>query len=278
VPELPEVETIRLALVPALVGRRVASVRLLRPDICTPAPGAPCSPAGLLRGQRVRALDRRGKQLAIIADRGILLVHLGMTGSLSALGPGQAPARPNHLHAIWTLDDGRRLVFRDPRRFGGLWPLPGPDALAARWATLGPDALRISGPGLRARCGASARPIKAALLDQAVTAGIGNIYADEALFASGIHPATPAASLGKVDFLRLASAIRATLRQAIRRGGSTIRDYVNSAGQPGTAQTRHAVYGRSGKPCLRCQRRLAAIRLAGRATVFCPHCQPRRKS
>ena len=275
VPELPEVETVRRTLEPVLRGRIITRATLHRADICTTLAGKRCRPADLLQGLTVARLDRRGKQLAIVAASGqALLVHLGMSGSLGATAPGAKPRKSNHIHAPGTLDSGWRFDFRDPRRFGGLWTFPSFKDIEARWDELGPDGLRLTGAQLRGRCGRSRRPIKAALLVQTVVAGVGNIYADEALFAAGINPGTLAADLRPARFTSLAAAIRRTLRRAVAAGGSTIRDYIDARGQSGRAQERHAVYGRGGEPCLRCGTPLAASVISQRTTVHCPRCQP----
>jgi formamidopyrimidine-DNA glycosylase len=175
---------------------------------------------------------------------------------------------------VWRLDDGSRLLFRDPRRFGGLWALPTRGALDRRWATLGPDALSINARSLGNRLDTTTRDLKAALLDQGVVAGLGNIYVDEALFLARLHPLTPASSHSRSEVGRLATAIRTILRRAISDGGSTLRDYVDAQGRPGRRQLSHAVYARAGKPCIRCSATLIGSRVAQRGTVICPQCQP----
>lgn len=273
-PELPEVETVRRTLAPALVGRRIVRASLLRPDFGQRPDGRPCSPRDLLQGMTVRALDRRGKQLAILTREGpVLIAHLGMTGQLRAAAT-ETPL--THIHARWHLDSGTTLTFRDARRFGGLWALPSEADLHARWSALGPDALLATPADLRSRSGESRRAIKAVLLDQAVIAGVGNIYADEALFLAGIHPLRTPRSLRPQEWEALAAAIHRTLNAAIGAGGSTLRDYIDALGVRGRAQADHAVYARAGEPCLTCTRPLRGIRIGGRATVYCPRCQPRR--
>jgi formamidopyrimidine-DNA glycosylase len=282
-PELPEVETVRRTLEPWLVGRVVRRVALARPDIVA----GDATPGALLRGCEIVALRRRGKQLAILASpasRGlrVLVVRLGMTGQLRAVGAGERDLRGAHVHARWTLSDrdGSRagtLVFRDPRRFGGLFPFPSIDAVERAWAALGPDAaefLDADDPRL-GRLWSTTRAIKAALLDQRCLAGIGNIYADEALFGAGIHPSQPARRLTVEQRARLLDAIRGTLNAAIRDGGSTVRDYANANGERGGFQERHAAYGRGGLPCVSCGGVLLKITIAQRSTTFCPRCQPR---
>ncbi len=276
-PELPEVEHLRRTLARVLPGRRVRGTALLRPDVCEPA-GATARDL-LLAGVFLEPV-RRGKHLALVVEDGrALRVHLGMTGQLVVLLPGRHADKQDHIHATWTLDDGSRLFFRDPRRFGGLAPYPSLEELRrAAWATLGPDAASITPAQLAERLAATTRAIKAALLDQGVLAGVGNIYADESLFRAGIHPRRRADRLRPAEVEALSAAIRATLRLAIAGGGSTLRDYVDADGRPGRHQFAHLVYGRAGEPCHRCGRPLRACRLAQRATVYCGACQSRRAS
>lgn len=225
----------------------------------------------LLDGAEVARLERRGKRLAIVARDGrVLVVQLGMSGQL-ACGPGIGQS---HRHVTWSVA-GRRepLVFRDPRRFGGVTAYPTVADMHAAWdAELGPDALRVT-HAMLARSLTGRRPVKCALLDQVTIAGVGNIYADESLHRAGIDPRTRCDALGAREVRRLAAAIRSTLRDAIERGGSTLRDYRTGTGGPGEAQLLHAVYGRAGKPCLRCGTTLRSARLGGRATCWCPRCQ-----
>ncbi len=252
----------------------MARARLLRDDICTTSDGRPAGPRDLLAGARIVDLDRRGKRLAIVADDGrALVVHLGMSGQLRLVAPGEIPTDRTHIHARWDVDDGSTMYFRDPRRFGGLWTFPTPTALAAHFADLGPDALHARWNNLAGAAAHSRRAIKAVLLDQRVLAGVGNIYADEALFRARIRPTRRASGLKTAEWGRLAAAVRQTLAGAIRAGGSTLRDYRDAAGNSGRAQQRHAVYGRAGKPCLVCKGRLKSVTLAQRTTVFCTNCQ-----
>jgi formamidopyrimidine-DNA glycosylase len=278
VPELPEIEHLRRTLGPLLVGRHVRAARLLRRDVAHAERRV--SARDLLAGGVVRDLWRHGKQLAIAGDSGrVVCVHLGMSGQLRHLPPRSRIPDPTHVHCVWSLcePDGApagRLLFRDPRRFGGIWVFPSRPALAAaRWDRLGPDALAIDAGELGRRLGRTGRAVKAVLLDQAVVAGIGNIYADEALFEAGIHPLTPARRIPDAGIGRLAAAIRATLEPAIAAGGSTLRDYVDARGREGAFVRAHRVYGRAGEPCLRCGRSLERADVAQRTTVWCPACQ-----
>jgi len=276
-PELPEIAHLNRCLEPVLSGAVVREVKLSRPDIV----GRGGSTSSLLRGEQIKGLLRHGKQLAIVSCRGpAICVHLGMSGQLWHCPPGERLRRHDHVHCVWHLDGtrgrvGGRLVFRDPRRFGGLWCFASMDELTAtRWSHLGPDALTVDVRTLRRSLAGTRRSIKAALLDQHVVAGIGNIYADEILFAAGIHPQSAAARLGADQCRRLARCIRRVLASATARGGSTIRDYVDGQGRPGSFSLQHRVYGRATQPCTSCGKPLRQVTEAQRTTVFCPVCQP----
>jgi len=287
-PELPEVERLRRSLVPHLVGRTVASAVLLRRDVCEGFRSSRdggvvrvrCGSRHLLMGGTIVELRRHGKQMAIVTDDGrALCVHLGMSGQVlwQAGTPGE---HRTHVHAEWKVrlqDNGPglgRLLFRDPRRFGGLWAYDTVQALEAhRWSRLGPDALEVTGEQLRDALRGTPRTIKAALLDQRVTAGVGNIYADEALFIAGLRPRRRAGLLGAADLTRLADAVRGVLARSIQTGGSTLRDYVDANGEAGHSQLEHAVYGRGGLACLECGKALRRGCVAQRTTVWCSGCQ-----
>ncbi|MBX3358658.1 MAG: bifunctional DNA-formamidopyrimidine glycosylase/DNA-(apurinic or apyrimidinic site) lyase [Phycisphaeraceae bacterium] len=295
-PELPEVEQTRRSLEPHLLGRTIAAAELLRRDMLIlpndPAGGnarhrrtgraARAAPEHLLESATISQMRRRGKQLAIVAADGrVLVVQLGMSGQFFVLPRGEAPTA-THIHARWAIAGRSRnpaphriLVFRDPRRFGGLRFFPTTAALDAHWESLGPDALSISASDLAGALSRASRPTKAALLDQGLIAGVGNIYADEALFRSGIHPLARASRLRAPRIDALAEAIRAVLAQAVALGGSTLRDYRDGSMSPGTAQTALEVYSRSGQPCTRCRRALRSMTVAQRTTTFCPTCQVR---
>ena len=226
----------------------------------------------MLQGTRLERIDRRGKFLAIIAaDGGALGVHLGMTGQLLWAARGRRLPR-DHVHATWRLDDGSRLIFRDPRRFGGLWLAPSRDELPP-WRGLGPDALTLEPQAYYGLLAGVRRPIKAALLDQHLLAGVGNIYADEALHEARIYPRTTASELSGSQATALGRAVARLLATAVEAGGSTLRDYRGAEGDPGSFQSQHRVYGRGGQPCRACQTTLAVELLAQRTTVWCPACQ-----
>ena len=295
-PELPEVERVRLSLLP-LIGRKVTEVIVRRAGVvercehgkANVRPGAKGLAAALLAGQRIAELARHGKQMAIVAGAGsandagrgthpagCLCVHLGMTGSL-VHGARSNDANAPHAHLVWHLDDNTQLVFDDPRRFGGVWTFTSLDQLvAARWSKIGPDALVIAADDLHARLQRTQRGLKAALLDQGVVAGLGNIYVDELLFTCGLHPRCPARRLPVNAVHHLVERMKILLLAAIEAGGSSLRDYVDGTGQPGAFQNRHQVYGRGGQPCVRCGGRLSSATIGGRTTVFCRACQPMR--
>lgn len=277
-PELPEVETVRRGLELALAGAVVRTAELRRADVCTGG----ASPEALLLGDRLARFTRLGKQLALHGASGrVLVVHLGMSGQLLAGAPGSAGAGDtSHVHARWGLERAGaplELRFRDPRRFGGLWTLPDEDALAALWRPLGPDALDPPQGRLAGAFAGTRRSVKSVLLDQRVLAGLGNIYADEALFAAGVHPLRAARSLRPREIEAVEASIRRVLREAVASRGSTLRDYRDATGSPGAAQLRHLVYGRAGQACVRCGRTLARLVVSQRTTVACPTCQPRRR-
>ncbi|MEX0887359.1 MAG: DNA-formamidopyrimidine glycosylase family protein [Phycisphaeraceae bacterium] len=305
-PELPEVENVRLALLPRLVGRRVVEARLRRADVLRVGGvrggggggGAGARSAqrtlqgqALLAGQRIVDIQRLGKQLALIDDGGACVcVHLGMSGSLRFEAGGTRPpaAVDGHAHVVWRLagsggagdqpggrgGGGGWVIFRDPRRFGGVWAYPSLAALEAeRWARLGPDALAVTPGPLHRRLQGTRRAVKAALLDQGVVAGLGNIYVDELLHGCGLSPTRVAATLGRDEVTRLVRRMRALLTRAIAAGGSTFRDYVNGDGETGRYQGQHRVYGRAGEACRGCRSSLATAVVAGRTTVWCRRCQ-----
>ena len=296
-PELPEVECVRRSLERRLVGRRVIDVTVHRHDIVRGC----ATPQALLCGARVQAVSRHGKQLAIlgcVSDKKgatscepCLCIHLGMSGSLRYLETPRPKTKPRgpsattnighdrHVHAIWWFDRGQQLEFRDPRRFGGLWPFSDPAGLRRdRWGRLGPDAASITSQVLHRRLARSHRAIKSALLDQSLIAGLGNIYVDELLHVCELHPLVSSDSIDSQTAQLMVRRLRGLLQRAITAGGSTLRDYQNVDGQLGGFQSRHRVYSRSGLPCRACDKALESIRVAGRTTVFCPRCQPSPKN
>ena len=275
-PELPEVETIRQSLTSLVVGRSFRSVRRYRQDIIH----HDRRPVALLQGHLISEIRRHGKELALVGDdthsERCAIVHLGMSGSLLFQKPGivRGTSLPTHTHVTWSLDDGSRILFRDPRRFGGIWTFPSLTTLwDSRWRFRGPDALVATSAKLYENLSHTRRAIKTTLLDQSVVAGLGNIYTDELLFDCQLHPLLPANRLSINTVRHLVRRLRALLRRAIADGGSSTRDYVHPNGQRGQFSQRHAVYGCGGMPCPRCTRRLQTIQLSGRGTTFCSRCQ-----
>lgn len=285
-PELPEVETVVRTLRPQVLNARIVGVELLRPSIVLPE----SLPLDTLCGCRISAVDRRGKLilLRMLSESGRaggperpdqLVVHLRMTGRLMPHPAGTPPHA--HTRCLFHLEGPQGpsvLFFDDVRAFGLLFAAT--DALLAAWPfwrELGPEPLAVPpdalarqlAPRFAGRRGA----VKSLLLDQGVLAGIGNIYADEALFRAGIDPRRPAQTLDDQALLRLCRALQEVLRLSIAQCGSSIRDYRDANGNVGAFQNSFAVYGRGEEPCHTCGRPLEKARIAGRATVFCPHCQ-----
>jgi formamidopyrimidine-DNA glycosylase len=272
-PELPEVETVRARLEPRLVGRRFERVEILDPRLTRPVD--PAGVAAQLEGERIAALGRRGKYLVFRFDSGLaLLIHLRMTGQLLHAN-GSLPADDVHRRAVVRLDDGSDVIYRDVRRFG-TWQLFESDDLEAYLAPrVGSEPLGRSFTSKRlARALAGRRaPVKSALLDQRRLAGVGNIYADEALWRARVHPLRPAGELTEDEIKALHRAIRLTLRAGIERQGATLNNYRTPDGSPGSMQHEFKVYGRAGEPCDRCGTPIEKIRAAGRGTWYCPLCQ-----
>jgi formamidopyrimidine-DNA glycosylase len=272
-PELPEVETVRVQLAPALTGRRFEHVEIF--DSRLTRPFDPAEFASALAGERVGSVDRRGKYLVVRFDSGrSLLIHLRMTGSIRHAARG-ALAEDPYRRAVVRLDDGSDVVYRDVRRFG-TWLFLEPGELEPYLATrLGrePLARAFTARRLAERLRGRRAPIKAALLDQRTLAGMGNIYADEALWRARIHPLRPARELTDADVDRLTRGVKDALRAGIARQGATLRDYATPNGGRGTMQTVFKVYGRGGEPCERCGTPIEKIRVAGRGTWYCPRCQ-----
>ncbi len=268
-PELPEVQTVVTTLRPRIVGHRIARVTLHRNDIVTPES---IDLRKLLTNRRVTDLTRRGKRIVfMLDDANRFFIHLGMSGRLT-IETDDKPIE-KHTHLVLQLDDEKELRFRDPRRFGGVWWLGSEDP----GGTMGPEPLEVKLDVLIEKLKRTKRAIKNVLLDQTVLAGIGNIYADEALFESGIHPLARADKLNGEQAHRLHAAIKKILRRAIKHRGSTLRDYVDAEGGKGKFQKLHRVYDRANEPCHTCKKPIKRIVLGGRSTHFCPNCQNKRK-
>lgn len=267
-PELPEVETIRAQLALRLAGRVLRRVDILDPRLTRPHGLA--TVAEELWGDRITAVERRGKYLVLRLESGLaLLVHLRMTG-----GFGFEPT--SHERAVIELDDGSRLVYRDVRRFGTWLVLEDAELDPYLGTKNGPEPLgsRFTAAWLAEQLSRRRAALKAVLLDQRVVAGLGNIYADEALWRARLSPLRSASSLRPDEVQRLHRGLRRTLRLGIERQGSTLRDYAAPDGSAGGMQAEFRVYGRDGLPCPRCRSAITKTRVGGRGTWYCPHCQP----
>jgi formamidopyrimidine-DNA glycosylase len=273
-PELPEVETVVRGLARRLEGRRLAALELRRSDLRR---AVPAGMAGLVEGRRIERLGRRAKYILMhLEDGGVVIAHLGMSGRLVIAGAAEAAEMPDpHDHVVFRLDDGTVVRFNDARRFGLL------DYARAETidehpllAHLGPEPLgnAFNGPVLEAALAGKATPLKAALLDQRVVAGLGNIYVSESLYWAGLSPRRLAATVVGGRAERLAQAIRSVLERAIAAGGSSLRDYVQTSGELGYFQHQWAVYGKAGEPCpdCDCRRGIQRIVQGGRSTFYCP--------
>lgn len=273
-PELPEVEVIRRGLAPRLVGRRFLTVTV--GDKRLRQASSPKHLAKWLPGRRLEGLTRRGKFLVFRLEGGVtLLIHLGMTGRLLM---GVPPNHEPHLHVFFTLEGDITLAFQDVRRFGQVLVFP-PDTPLVPLEQVGrePFSRRVTPEWLAKVAQGRTRPLKNFLLDGRILAGIGNIYACEIMFAAGLHPATPAGALKRDDWLRVLKETRRILKRAIRQGGTTVNDYLNSHGETGLFQVELMVYGREGEPCHRCGKTIKRLVQAGRSSFFCPRCQTKKR-
>jgi formamidopyrimidine-DNA glycosylase len=272
-PELPEVETIRRQLAPEIEGRRIDRVEILDPRWCEPA--LPDEVAQAIEARRIERLDRRGKWLIWeLADEVHVVMHLRMTGNLLLVPPGDTDRRFKRVQI--DLDDGRHVIFADARRFGTGVVLLGHDAVHDYFQgrvglePLGPD---FTAEALRGMASGRRAPVKAFLLSQERVAGVGNIYADEALWRSKIHPLKPVGTLKASQIESLHESVIHVLHAGIDAKGATIDDYRDASGQEGSFQDKFQVHLREGEPCSRCGRTIRKIRAAGRGTYFCPNCQ-----
>jgi formamidopyrimidine-DNA glycosylase len=269
-PELPEVETILRGIAPHIVGRTVRRLVVREPRLRWPVPG---DLAERLRDARITGAERRAKYLLLATDTGTLILHLGMSGRLRLIRNGE-PAGI-HDHIDMELSGGKALRFTDPRRFGTwLWTVDDPlrHRLLER---LGPEPLGsgFTGPYLYRQSRRRKLAIKSLLMDSHVVVGVGNIYANEALFVSGIHPGRAAGRVGRERCARLVEAVRGVLENAIRQGGTTLRDFSNGEGKPGYFQLSLNVYGKRDGACPLCHGPIRESRIGQRSTFYCPRCQ-----
>ncbi|MDJ0949817.1 MAG: bifunctional DNA-formamidopyrimidine glycosylase/DNA-(apurinic or apyrimidinic site) lyase [Alphaproteobacteria bacterium] len=272
-PELPEVETVCRGLAKVLEGRTLTRAEARRPDLRFPLPP---DLAGRVEGHRVLRVDRRAKFILFhLEDGTVVVAHLGMSGRMYVMN-GSPPPPGLHDHVILATDDGTTVYFNDVRRFGLLDLTTEAELPNYRFfQDLGPEPLGngFNGPALAARLKGKNTPIKAALLDQRVVAGLGNIYVCEALFRAGISPRRKARTVQGARAEKLAVAVRAVLTEAISAGGSSLRDYVQPTGELGYFQHRWAVYGREGEPCVQCGAPIRRLVQSGRSTFYCASCQ-----
>ena len=267
-PELPEVEVTRRGIEPHIVGRTITAVAVREPRLRWRVPAA----VRALAGREVRAVKRRGKYLLLDCGDGHLILHLGMSGSLRLVDPGVAPGKHDHVDLCF----GRQILrLRDPRRFGAVLWTDGPPEAHPLIRHLGVEPLSraLDGRRLHALARASRVQIKPFLMDGRRIVGVGNIYASESLFLAGIHPRKRAGRLSAERCALLVGAIKRTLRTAIRAGGSSLRDFVGSDGEPGYFQRRAWVYDRAGQRCRRCAAPIRRVVQGQRASFYCPVCQ-----
>ncbi|GJL85455.1 MAG: formamidopyrimidine-DNA glycosylase [Micavibrio sp.] len=272
-PELPEVEIVKRGLEPAITGKVFKRAQIRRSDLRVPVPR---NFKSVIEGQSVRKISRRGKYILIFLEGGqVVVLHLGMSGRIHIHEPGAAYKPEKHDHVILDMDDGGRIVFNDPRRFGMLYMAPANDwEKQDPFLKMGPEPLgnEFSGPCLEEKLRGRKSNIKSALLDQKIVAGIGNIYACEALFESGINPERAAGRIAGKDAECLAGSIRSVLQKAIAAGGSSLKDYRQTDGSLGYFQHAFSVYDKEGKKCpgCTCDTDVRRIVQAGRSTFFCP--------
>jgi len=270
VPELPEVETTRRGVAPHVEKHRVTAVRVYDRRLRWPVPR---DLSRRLVGRTIERLDRRSKYLLFRVGPATLIVHLGMTGTLRVFN--KAPPRQRHDHVDLELDTGAVLRYHDPRRFGAMLWSSGPACEHRLLSQLGPEpfATEFNAAYLHRATRGRRAAIKVALMDSRLVVGVGNIYASESLFRAGIRPTRAANRISVKRFSRLVDAVRETLTEAIAKGGSTLRDYVDSRGERGYFQLDYFVYGRDRQPCRVCGGTIHTVRLGGRASYFCPRCQ-----
>lgn len=268
-PELPEVETTRRGIEPHLEGRIIKDLIVRQPRLRWPVPE---TLNVLVSGHRVSSVTRRGKYLLLNLPNGAVMVHLGMSGSLYLVSAGQPAGFHDHVDLV--LDSGMALRLTDPRRFGSvLWQPQGESHELL--SKLGPEPLSddFTVDYLRQCCSGRKQAIKQFIMNSQVVVGVGNIYANEALFKAGIHPKRAAGNISAARLSRFVDEIRTVLAKAIEQGGTTLKDFVGGDGQPGYFKQQLNVYGRGGELCHGCQSTLKEIRLGQRSTVYCPECQ-----
>jgi len=274
-PELPEVEVICQGLQSHIIGRYIRDIYCSGKSLRVPVQCEEMCKE--LCGQKILTLTRRAKYLLLQTENGAcLILHLGMTGNMGIFAQGTK--RRKHDHICWSLDNATELRFNDTRRFGAVYLLPADNAKAGEktfFAATGPEPFSRSCTAayMMQRASRKKQAVKNYIMDSHTIAGVGNIYANESLFRTGIHPARPASSLTAKEWKRLLTIIRKTLRQAIECGGSTISDFVNASGDGGYFQINFQIYGKTGEQCCKCRTIIQKTTIGGRASFFCPQCQ-----
>lgn len=269
-PELPEVETTRRGITPHILGHTITGVTVRDRRLRWPVS------RGLgesVSGCSVKGIERRGKYLLISLDRGTLILHLGMSGSLRIVSPATPPAKHDHVDIMF--DNDRCLRLRDPRRFGSLHYTRGDPLDHSLLASLGPEPLEddFNGDALYERSRKRKQAVKTFIMDSRTVTGVGNIYASEALFLAGIHPARPAGRISRQRYRALADAVKLVLKLAIEKGGTTLRDFTSGEGRPGYFRNELNVYDRDGQACKVCGGAIRQRRIGQRSTFYCSRCQ-----
>ncbi len=269
-PELPEVETTCRGIAPHIQHKHVTDVIIRQSGLRWPVPN---DLKQQLIGHPVNEISRRGKYLLLHFVNGTVIIHLGMSGNLRIVTPDQPVKKHDHVDIVFT--DNTILRFNDPRRFGCVLWTEQPVEQHSLLSKLGPEPLsdNFNVEYLHQQAKGKKTAVKSLLMDSHVVVGVGNIYANEALFMAGIHPTRAAGRISLTRYKVLTDKIKIVLRQAIEQGGTTLKDFVNEAGKPGYFQQQLNVYGRVNQPCINCQQTLKEIRLNNRSTVYCPHCQ-----
>ncbi len=268
-PELPEVETTRRGIEPHIDGRIITALTVRQPKLRWPIPD---QLSQWIEGARILSVTRRGKYLLINLSEGSVMIHLGMSGSLYMVSADQPAAYHDHVDMV--LDNGMALRLTDPRRFGSvLWQPAGESHTLLE--SLGPEPLSsdFNAAYLQQCCAGRKQAIKQLIMNSHIVVGVGNIYANEALFSAGIHPKRAAGNISAARLERLVDEIKVILARAIAQGGTTLKDFVGGDGKPGYFKQQLNVYGRGGEPCHHCKTTLKEIRLGQRSTVYCPECQ-----
>lgn len=270
-PELPEVETTRRGIEPYVVGQTVKVIEVRQTKLRNTVPTKMLKNA--LLGSTIDQVTRRGKYLLLVSKTGSLLIHLGMSGSLRILPTGTPSQKHDHVDIV--LGNDQLLRFTDPRRFGVVDWITGVTAEHVLLKKLGPEPLTddFNGRFLYERSRKRSIAVKQFIMDSHVVVGVGNIYANEALFKAGIHPQRQAGRISVERYNHLSDTVKTVLTQAIQVGGTTLRNFTGGDGQPGYFKQSLLVYGRQGQPCQKCKRRLLEVRLSGRSSVYCAHCQ-----